>query len=46
MVICKLPIPKKLQAWLEKALQEFTTEIKNWKWGKIKWIFMITDLTS
>lgn len=28
MVICKLPIPKKLQAWLEKALQEFTTEIK------------------
>lgn len=28
MVICKLPIPKKLQAWLEKALNEFTTEIK------------------
>ena len=27
MVICKLPIPKKLQAWLEKALNEFTTEI-------------------
>ena len=29
MVICKLPIPKKLQKWLEKALHEFTTEIKN-----------------
>lgn len=28
MVICKLPIPKKLQKWLEKALLEFTTEIK------------------
>lgn len=27
MVICKLPIPKKLQKWLEKALLEFTTEI-------------------
>ena len=27
MVICKLPIPKKLQAWLEKALSEFTSEI-------------------
>lgn len=29
MVICKLPIPKKLQKWLEKALHEFTTEIKD-----------------
>ena len=27
MVICRLPIPKKLQKWLEKALLEFTTEI-------------------
>ena len=27
MVICKLPIPKKLQAYLEKALSEFTSEI-------------------
>ena len=27
MLICKLPIPKKLQAYLEKALSEFTSEI-------------------
>ena len=27
MVICKLPIPKKVKAWLEKALSEFTSEI-------------------
>lgn len=28
MVRCKLPIPKKLQKFLEKILNEFTTEIK------------------
>lgn len=28
MVKCKLPIPKKLQKWLEKMLNEFTTELK------------------
>lgn len=28
MIRCKLPIPKKLQKWLEKILKEFTTEIK------------------
>lgn len=29
MILCKLPIPKKLQAWLENIMKEFTTEIKN-----------------
>lgn len=29
MIICKLPIPKKFQAWLEKVLKEFTSEINN-----------------
>ncbi len=28
MVKCKLPIPKKLQIFLEKMLNEFTTELK------------------
>lgn len=28
MILCKLPIPKKLQEFLEKAMKEFTTEIK------------------
>ena len=28
MVICKLPIPKKVQSWLEKVMKEFTSEIK------------------
>lgn len=28
MIKCKLPIPKKLQTFLEKILNEFTTEIK------------------
>lgn len=28
MIKCKLPIPRKLQAWLEKILNEFTTELK------------------
>lgn len=28
MIRCKLPIPKKLQKWLEKILKEFTTELK------------------
>lgn len=28
MIKCKLPIPKKLQSWLEKILKEFTTELK------------------
>ena len=29
MIRCKLPIPKKLQNFLEKILNEFTTELKN-----------------
>ena len=29
MIICKLPIPKKLQVYFEKILNEFTGEIKN-----------------
>ena len=28
MIKCKLPIPKKLQKWLESLLKEFTTELK------------------
>lgn len=31
MTLCKLPIPKKLQQFLEKILKEFTTEIKEVK---------------
>lgn len=28
MILCKLPIPKKLQNFLENIMKEFTTEIK------------------
>ena len=28
MILCKLPIPKKLQQFLENAMKEFTDEIK------------------
>lgn len=28
-ILCKLPIPKKLQTFLEKAMKEFTEEIKD-----------------
>lgn len=28
MILCKLPIPKKLQNYLEKIMKEFTSEIK------------------
>lgn len=28
MIKCKLPIPKKLQKWLENILNSFTTELK------------------
>lgn len=28
MILCKMPIPKKLQSYLEKIMQEFTGEIK------------------
>lgn len=28
MILCKLPIPKKLQDYLEKLMKEFTSEIK------------------
>lgn len=31
MVLCKLPIPKKLQVYLNKLLKEFTQEIKEEK---------------
>ena len=27
-ILCKLPIPKKLQVYLEKVMKEFTSEIK------------------
>lgn len=29
MIMCKLPIPKKLQVYLENIMKEFTGEIKN-----------------
>ena len=29
MILCKLPIPKKLQVYLENIMKEFTGEIKN-----------------
>lgn len=28
MILCKLPIPRKLQSYLEKVMEEFTSEIK------------------
>lgn len=31
MIKCKLPIPKKLQSFLEKVLNEFTSELKEKK---------------
>lgn len=31
MIKCKLPIPKKLQEFLEKALKEYTSEMNNSK---------------
>ena len=31
MILCKLPIPKKLQTYLNKLLKEFTIEIKEEK---------------
>lgn len=31
MILCKLPIPKKLQSYLDKLLKEFTSEIKEEK---------------
>lgn len=34
MVLCKLPIPKKFQEFLEKIMKEFTGEIKNKKEGE------------
>lgn len=34
MILCKLPIPKKLQEFLEKIMKEFTGEIKNKKEGE------------
>ena len=29
MILCKLPIPKKLQKFFEKVMKEFTSEIKD-----------------
>lgn len=34
MVKCKLPIPKRLQTFLEKLFQEFTTELNEEKGDK------------
>lgn len=31
MILCKLPIPAKLQSYLEKIMKEFTSEIKEEK---------------
>lgn len=28
MILCKLPIPRKLQSYLERVMEEFTSEIK------------------
>ena len=28
MILCKLPIPRKLQSYLEKVMKEFTSEIE------------------
>lgn len=36
MVLCKLPIPKKLQTQLENIMKEFTSEIKEGEGGKRK----------
>ena len=36
MILCKLPIPAKLQEYLEKIMKEFTTEIKKGR-GKLIW---------
>lgn len=33
MILCKLPIPKKLQTYLEKIMKEFTSEIKEKEGG-------------
>lgn len=33
MILCKLPIPKKLQSYLEKIMEEFTSEIKEKEGG-------------
>jgi len=32
MILCKLPIPKKLQEFFEKIMKEFTSEIKDKKY--------------
>lgn len=34
MILCKLPIPKKFQEFLEKIMKEFTGELKNKKEGE------------
>lgn len=34
MILCKLPIPKKLQVYLENIMKEFTGEIKENKKGR------------
>lgn len=34
MILCKLPIPKKFQEFLEKIMKEFTGEIKTKKEGE------------
>lgn len=36
MILCKLPIPKKLQTYLENIMKEFTGEIKEKEGEKIK----------
>ena len=34
MILCKLPIPKKFQEFLEKIMKDFTGELKNKKEGE------------
>ena len=36
MILCKLPIPKKLQVYLENVMKEFTGEIKEKEGSEIK----------
>lgn len=36
MILCKLPIPKKLQQFLENAMKEFTGEIKDNEESEVK----------
>lgn len=36
MILCKLPIPKKLQEFFEKIMKEFTSELENKNTNEVK----------